>query len=123
MASLRPAKSNTLEYPGVKAAERQRELFPDITSIQSSLPSEDAFKRALDIAEAMNWEIVSQDVNTGIIEAVSSTILFDFKDDVVIRVQSSEKGSLIDIRSHSRIGRSDRGKNAQRIRQFIKDFE
>ncbi|MEL0657684.1 DUF1499 domain-containing protein [Psychromonas arctica] len=123
VASLRPAKSNSLKYPGVKAAKRQEELFPDITSIPSSLSRESAFKRALDIAETMNWDIVSQDVNTGIIEAVASTIAFDFKDDVVIRIQSATTGSLIDIRSHSRIGRSDRGKNAQRVREFITQFK
>jgi len=123
VASLRPAKSNTLKYPGVKAAKRQEELFPDITSIQSSLSKENAFKRALDIAETMNWDVVYQDVNTGTIEAVASTIVFDFKDDVVIRIQSATTGILIDIRSHSRIGRSDRGKNAQRVREFITQFK
>ncbi len=120
--SLRPANSNTIEYPGATAAARQKELFPDIAPIESSLSAEQAFKRALDIAEEMNWDIVSQEMSTGRIEAVASTAVFNFKDDIVIRIQATASGCIVDIRSHSRIGRSDRGKNAERVRVFIKNF-
>ncbi|WP_372713745.1 DUF1499 domain-containing protein [Ilyobacter sp.] len=120
---LRPANSTSIEYPGAETAARQKQLYPDIAPIESSLSSEQAFKRVLDIAKAMNWDIVSQDMNTGVIEAVASTVIFDFKDDIVIRIQSTESGSIVDIRSHSRIGRSDRGKNAERIRAFIESFK
>lgn len=119
---LRPEKSNTLNYPGESAALRQKELFPDIAPIESSFSTEKAFYRALEVAQKMNWEIVYQDQEKGIIEAVSSTIIFSFEDDVVIRIQQVESGSIIDIRSHSRIGRGDRGKNAQRVREFISQF-
>lgn len=121
--ALRPENSNTIEYPGAKAVARQKQLYPDIAPIESSLTTEQAFQRALDIGKAMNWDIVAQDINTGVIEAVASTVIFNFKDDVVIRIQPAKAGSIIDMRSHSRIGRSDRGKNAQRIRAFIESFE
>jgi len=71
----------------------------------------------------MNWHIVSQDIHTGIIEAVASTPVFSFEDDIVIRIQAMDAGSIIDIRSHSRVGRSDRGKNAERIRGFLESFK
>jgi len=120
--SLRPQGSNSIEYPGAAAAARQQQLFPDIAPIESSLSTEEAFKHALDIAKKMRWEIVSQDISTGIIEAVASTPVFSFEDDVVIRIQSAQSGSIVDIRSHSRVGRGDRGKNAQRVRDFIEQF-
>lgn len=120
--SLRPQGSNSIEYPGAAAAARQQQLFPDIAPVKSSLSTEEAFKHALNIAQKMRWEIVSQDISTGIIEAVASTPVFSFEDDVVIRIQSAESGSIIDIRSHSRVGRGDRGKNAQRVREFIEQF-
>ncbi len=120
--ALRPAKSNTVEYPGDKAAARQKELFPDITSIESSLSAENSFQLALDIAKSMGWNIVAQDMNAGLIEAVESTPVFSFEDDIVIRVLPINSGSIIDIRSRSRVGRSDRGKNAERIREFINRF-
>jgi uncharacterized protein (DUF1499 family) len=122
VVALRPQGSNDINYPGDLAAARQKELFPDIAPIRSSASKEDAFNHSLSIAKAMNWEIVSQEVAQGIIEAVASTPVFDFQDDVVIRIQSNDTGSTIDIRSHSRIGRGDQGKNAERVRQFIEQF-
>ncbi|HIB54840.1 MAG TPA: DUF1499 domain-containing protein, partial [Nitrospirales bacterium] len=44
---------------------------------------------------------------------------FGFKDDVVIRIVSSNGGSRVDVRSVSRVGRSDVGSNAERIRAFL----
>lgn len=119
---LRPEKSNTIIYPGEAAAARQAALFPDIKSIESSLSVEDAFRQAQHIAINNGWLIAAEDIETGIIEAVASTPVFSFEDDIVIRISTGATGSVIDIRSHSRIGRGDRGKNAQRVREFIKQF-
>ncbi|WP_411155747.1 DUF1499 domain-containing protein [Idiomarina loihiensis] len=55
----------------------------------------------------------------GRIEATATTTWFGFKDDVVIRIRSTADGSELDIRSKSRVGRSDVGKNAERIREFM----
>lgn len=121
VAPLRPEGSNTLEYPDY-GPQTQAQLFPDIAPIRSELSEVDAFARALDVAESMRWEIVAEDPNTGIIEAVATTLFFGFKDDVVIRVRPDESGSIVDIRSHSRVGRGDRGKNAERVTTFIEKF-
>ena len=120
--ALRPPGSNPVEYGGAAVAARQAELYGDIRPVQSSLRAADAHNRALGIARGMGWEIVASDSGTGIIEAVDTTRLFRFKDDVVIRVTSTAQGSRVDIRSRSRVGRSDLGKNAARIREFIRRF-
>lgn len=122
VASLRAESDNTLEYPGASAARTQAQLFPDIAPIKSTLPSADAFNHALEVAEKMGWEIVANDSAAGHIEAVASTTFYGFKDDVVLRVTADGSGSIVDIRSHSRIGRGDRGKNAERVRKFISRF-
>jgi uncharacterized protein (DUF1499 family) len=67
----------------------------------------------------MQWEIVATDSSAGRIEATATTRVFRFKDDVVIRIRPRDSGSRLDIRSVSRIGGSDLGKNASRIRDFI----
>jgi hypothetical protein len=41
------------------------------------------------------------------------------EDDVVIRIVADGTGSKLDIRSMSRVGKSDLGKNATRIRDFL----
>ena len=71
----------------------------------------------------VNVRLVSQDVESGMIEAIDSTVFFGFKDDIVIRVRANEgNSSIVDIRSHSRVGRGDQGKNAARIRLFIAEY-
>ena len=59
----------------------------------------------------------------GRIEATATTTWFGFKADVVIRIRPTADGSELDIRSKSRVGRSDVGKNAERIREFMSELE
>jgi len=120
---LRPPDSNPIEYGGPEVAAAQRQVHPEIHPIQSSLPPPAAFERARQVAEDMGWDIVAADASTGIIEAVDTTPFFRFKDDVVIRVRPSGQGSRIDLRSRSRLGRSDLGKNAARITAYEAEFE
>lgn len=119
---LRPAGSNPIEYGGPAVAARQREAYPDIAPIISSLTRDAAFQHAFETAESLGWEIVSGDLQAGIIEAIDTTRFFRFKDDVVIRIRENSGGTRIDLRSRSRVGRSDLGKNANRIRDFVQSF-
>jgi uncharacterized protein (DUF1499 family) len=86
------------------------------------MPADQAFEKALELARQMGWEIVAADAATGRIEATDTTRWFGFKDDVVIRIENSADGSRMDIRSKSRVGRSDVGANAARIREFTRAF-
>ena len=45
-----------------------------------------------------------------------------FEDDVIVRVRPDEGGTRVDVRSISRVGRSDLGKNAARIEAYFKAF-
>ena len=51
--------------------------------------------------------------------AVARTPLLGFEDDVVLRIRSSPEGTVVDMRSASRIGDHDLGQNARRIRSFL----
>lgn len=55
-------------------------------------------------------------------EATAQTTFFGFMDDVVVQVTPINNKSRIDIRSVSRIGRSDKGVNAARIVEFTESF-
>jgi uncharacterized protein (DUF1499 family) len=74
---------------------------------------------AVAAARAMGWEVVAADRASGRIEATDTTRFFGFKDDVVIRVQAAPGGSRVDVRSVSRVGGSDVGTNATRIRAYL----
>ena len=113
--------SNPLEYTKDVAAI-QEQAYPELGSHFSELSKDAAFDRALARASEMNWEVYAQDRDAGRIEAVETTFWFGFKDDIVIRVRAHGPGSRIDLRSVSRVGRSDLGANAARIRNFLAEF-
>jgi uncharacterized protein (DUF1499 family) len=75
------------------------------------------------VARQTGWKIVDENQAEGRIEATATTRWFGFKDDIVIRIApSAGNGSRVDIRSVSRVGRSDLGTNARRIRAFLEKF-
>jgi uncharacterized protein (DUF1499 family) len=116
---LRPKDSNTVAYEGPDVAGKQRAAYPDIAPVKAKLAPAEAFKQALDAAKAMpGWTVVDADPASGRIEANETSRWFRFTDDVVIRVAADGAGSRIDVRSVSRVGRSDFGVNAARVRAY-----
>jgi uncharacterized protein (DUF1499 family) len=113
------AGSNPVAYEGAKIAEQQRRAFPEIVPLTLALPPLTAFNRALDTAQRMGWTIVAADDAAGRIEASDRSRWFGFTDDIVIRVTPSGSGSRVDLRSSSRMGRSDFGVNAGRVDAYL----
>ena len=117
---LRRDARNSTDYGGEAVAAEQRAAFPDIQPLMLSLPPDRAFARALDAARQMGWEIAANVPAEGRIEATDTTPWFGFKDDIVVRVRPAPGGSRVDVRSESRIGGSDLGKNARRVREYLR---
>jgi uncharacterized protein (DUF1499 family) len=116
---LRANAPNSADYEGPELAAQQRTGYPDLGPLTLQLPPAQAFAHALETARAMGWEIVASEPVEGRIEATDTTFWFGFKDDVVVRVKPDGNGSRIDVRSVSRVGRSDVGKNARRITEYL----
>lgn len=117
---LRNGAQNPSTYGGPATAARQSSAYPDIRPLMLPRPQHTAFDRALLTATNSGWQIVDSNNREGRIEAVATTFWFGFKDDIVIRVTPVAGGSRIDVRSASRVGLSDIGTNAERIRTFLK---
>jgi hypothetical protein len=114
---------NGPEYGGEAVARVQKAAYPDIQPRDlADLPAR-AFERALGAARSMGWLIAAAVPEEGRIEATATTPLLRFKDDVVIRVRPHGAGSRIDVRSKSRLGRSDLGANAKRIRRYFGELD
>jgi uncharacterized protein (DUF1499 family) len=113
------SKSNPADYAGEAIAAQQRAAYPDVQPLRLAAPPPQAFDRALRAARDMGWEIVEAAPDQGRIEATATTPWFGFKDDVVVRVKPETDGSRVDVRSLSRVGRSDLGANAKRIRRYL----
>jgi uncharacterized protein (DUF1499 family) len=117
---VRKTTPNGPEYGGEAIAREQRAAYPHIQPVMLNEPPALAFERALNAARAMDWDIVDAVPDEGRIEATATTRWFRFKDDVVVRIVAHGAGSRIDVRSKSRVGKSDLGANAKRIRAYIR---
>jgi hypothetical protein len=119
LAGLRAATPNGLKYGGMDIAARQQKGYPDIKSVILKDPPQKAMQSAIDAARSCGWEVVSSDAPTGRIEATDTTLWFGFKDDIIVRVRPDGTGSRVDVRSVSRVGDSDLGANAKRVREYL----
>ena len=119
---LRADAPNSLERPPI-LTQQQREGYPDLAPVTLTEPPDQVYTRALAVAQDMGWEIVGADQASGRIEATDTTQFFGFKDDVVVRLTPWGGGTRVDVRSVSRVGRSDVGTNAARIRDFLERLQ
>ncbi len=116
----RVASPNGAAYGGEAIAKQQREAYPDVKPLVSRDAPSAETQRAADVARALGWEVVATDPAAGRVEATATTEWFGFKDDIVVRVRpGASGGSRVDVRSASRVGDSDIGANAARIREFL----
>jgi uncharacterized protein (DUF1499 family) len=117
---LRKDATSPAEYGGPKIAAQQVRAYPDVRPAVFPLPPDKAFALALAAAKKMGWRIVDANPNQGRIEASDTTFWFGFIDDIVVRVRAVAGGSRVDVRSLSRVGLSDVGTNARRIKEYMK---
>jgi uncharacterized protein (DUF1499 family) len=117
---LRGKDSNSVIYGGPAVALQQQRAYPEIKPLFLRLSEKQAFERTIHTINRLGWHIVTADTDQGHIEATASTFWFGFKDDIVIRITPLQEMTRIDIRSLSRVGRSDVGTNARRILKFTR---
>lgn len=123
-AKLRQNAGRDMGYPPAFAAQQQASCA-DLHPAQLRLPPDAALARALEVAGQMpGWSVRASDRAAGTIEAIATSRLFGFQDDIVIRVTPEGDGtSRVDMRSKSRDGKGDLGVNANRIRTYIAALE
>lgn len=117
---LRKDAANPAQYGGPEVAAKQQAAYGDIRPLPVAVSPSQAYEIALEASRQMGWQIVAGSPSEGRVEAVATTLWFGFRDDIVIRVTAAANGgSIVDIRSVSRVGKSDIGTNARRIRAFL----
>ncbi len=118
-ADLVPNRGRDLSYPP-DFAEQQKAGYPTLTG--RVLPIEPVFavERVVAALESLpGTTIVDVDPEGGRVEAISTTRVFRFVDDIVVRVRAEGNESRVDVRSKSRDGKGDLGANAARIEGFM----
>lgn len=117
--TLAPSRNGEIAYPGAAVAAQQLKAYPDLKTVVLGVPMPRAYQSALETAREMGWQIAAAVPGEGRIEATDTTFWYGFKDDIAIRIFPADDRSLVDVRSASRVGISDLGTNAQRIRSFL----
>jgi Protein of unknown function (DUF1499) len=98
--------------------------YGDIRSVRINEPVPSVIAKAERLANDRGWDVAVALPEEGRLEATETSALFRFRDDVVLRVRPTDtgEGSVVDMRSVSRVGVSDLGMNAKRVRSFLADL-
>jgi uncharacterized protein (DUF1499 family) len=117
------SSQNPLAYRREEAASLQLQYFPDLETMETRMTPSEVITLARQAAEEMGLEVVAAEPAEGRLEATATTFWFGFRDDVVLRARAQpEGGTLIDIRSASRVGRLDGGVNGKRVRRLMQEL-
>jgi uncharacterized protein (DUF1499 family) len=119
VAKLRGPGDHPVAYDGPKVAALQKKAYPDLVPLVLQAPRGAVFAAAQRVLASMGLELVGADPAQGRLEATATSLLFGFRDDVVVRIAEVPGGTRVDVRSKSRVGVHDLGMNAKRIREFL----
>ena len=127
-ASVRTPLANPVTYPGPQFARAQELAYPGLEAIRVVRPRLESFEITREYLASEGFEILraeppSDSRSIGTIEAVDRTLILGFADDLVVRIGGDRRVSEVDLRSASRYGRHDFGRNATRIANLTKELE
>jgi uncharacterized protein (DUF1499 family) len=112
---------------GHSDAEIQAKAYPDIKPLPISRPTADTYSAVREAVQKLAWTIVQETPpagnGPGLIEATDRSKIFGFTDDVVIRVSGVGRSARVDVRSSSRHGDHDLGRNAGRVRVLFSEVK
>ncbi|MBU1212297.1 MAG: DUF1499 domain-containing protein [Alphaproteobacteria bacterium] len=128
LAAMRPPGANRADYPGEVFAAPQRQAYPDLKPLLINRSVAEAYDVSVDAVSRLGMTSVSEippgdeAPATGLIEAVDRTMIWGFYDDIAIRVVGNQLTAQVDVRSASRYGRHDLGRNATRLREILAEI-
>jgi hypothetical protein len=123
----RTSAANSVDYPGERFAELQRANYPDLKSLVLPRSADDAYELVLQALAKLKYKTTlelppeSEENSPGFIELSDHSLILGLVDDVVIRVLGEDQSARIDVRSASRYGQNDFGRNAERVRAILKE--
>jgi uncharacterized protein (DUF1499 family) len=114
-----------LTYLSTNAAETTPDsVFPELRPRTYAAPAALMFDVARRAAEALHWELNTVEPEERKIEAVATTRVIKFKDDVTIWAEADgEERSTLFARSASRVGTIDLGANIRHIMDLFETVD
>lgn len=110
-----------LTYLNTNVAEtREDSPFAELRSRRYEAPPELLFDVVRRAVQSLRWEITALDAEKKEIQAVVTTKMWSFKDDVTMQVQPGQpSGAVLWVRSASRIGKGDLGANTRHVMDLV----
>jgi uncharacterized protein (DUF1499 family) len=107
-----------------EARRKQRDAYPRIAPLSLDIPPYEAYELVRKAAANRHWQVIEFSrpggrIGLGRLEAIDRTFLLQIPDDITVRIRPRAGGARIDVRSASRVGWTDFGQNAARIRRFL----
>ncbi len=110
-------------WPPINVVETGRTPeYPDLDPRSYALASTKVYSATAEaIASLPGWQLVGSGSGKAgtAIHAIRTTRLFRFQDDVTVRIEPLGKGTLVNVRSASRVGKIDFGQNARNIEELF----
>jgi hypothetical protein len=127
--------ANPLAYDPA-LAERQKQAYPSLYPVITDATPEEVHALVLTLVREHRWRLAGDrplylpgvrgrariHTSTGQVEAVDKSLLLGLEDDIAIRVREQDGRTRVDMRSASRYGSIDFGKNAERIASFLEEL-
>ena len=109
-------------YLSTNVAETSAEsVYPELKLRRYEAPPALLFDIARRAVLGLKWEITAMDESKGEIQAVVTTKVWKYKDDVTIQIQPAQpSGSWLWVRSASRVGKGDLGANTRHIMDLVR---
>lgn len=127
LATERIGLANGSVYAGASVATRQLAAYPDVRPVIFPRPVGETWEVLGDTIRRLRWRVASETPpnagQPGYIEAVDRTLVLGFYDDVVVRVMGDDQETRVDVRSASRFGKHDFGRNATRIQRLFSELK
>lgn len=113
--------------PGVLARDAgadalQRRAYPDLGPLVLPVSPEMAFEEVLESMTELDWPVEDANPDQGRVETTVRSPWFGFTDDLVIRLRAVGPSTRVDVRSVTRDGSNDMGRNAAHVREFLAEL-
>lgn len=123
----RGPETNPIGYDGERFADLQRQNYPDLKSLVVPRTTDETYELVLQAVHKLKFKPTleappdDEDDSPGFVELSEHTQILGLVDDIVIRVLGDEKTTRVDVRSASRYGPTDFGRNADNVRMILKE--
>ncbi len=106
------------------AETRENHPFPELRPRTFAVSPALLLSFGAQVLPRLGWPLSSQQSDPHILTAVATTLLWRFKDDITLRAYAApEGGSILYVRSESRVGKGDLGANLRRVINITEEID